>query len=393
MASPKLRPLISSLLRPRRNPISPSSSAPLLHLHPPLLHSSAAADAADGPAAAAEHPWPEWERFLQKLRSKGYFNDGPGPAAAAAEAWAETNRAKNACLKFARERFDILGSLPKHDIQAVVECGCPNLFPKVVNSAKRLRSLLKLDEGDVCSSCDLRGSCDKAYVIPKEDEGARTVDVVRILMSYAVNAAGPPEGEESIKENVQESVRKLLSEIILLSDTTIDPSLPKPILDPPSQKAPSQRISKQDDQSSGIEMKKGDWLCPSCNFLNFARNLRCLECKKAGPRKEERIIEMKLGDWTCPKCEFMNFARKKQCHRCEERRPKRQLIPGDWECPSCDFVNFRRNKVCIKCNCARPEAEEGGTQFEDYVLRRPLTSAKNNTFKFGDDECEVEGRR
>ncbi|OAY74015.1 Zinc finger protein VAR3, chloroplastic [Ananas comosus] len=315
MASPKLRPLISSLLRPRRNPISSSSSISILLFS---TSAAAAAAAADGPAAAAaEHPWPEWERFLEKLRSKGYFNDRPGPAAAA-EASAEMNRAKNACLKFARERFDILGfvsllkfpfpsrnlcigSLPKHDIQAVVECGCPNLFPKVVNSAKRLRSLLKLDEGDVCSSCDLRGSCDKAYVIPKEDEGARTVDVVRILMSYAVNAAGPPEGEESIKENVQESVRKLLSEIILLSDTTIDPSLPKPILDPPSQKAPSQRISKQDDQSSGIEMKKGDWLCPSCNFLNFARNLRCLECKKAGPRKEERIIEMKLGDWTCPK--------------------------------------------------------------------------------------------
>ncbi|OAY81086.1 Zinc finger protein VAR3, chloroplastic [Ananas comosus] len=257
MASPKLRPLISSLLRPRRNPIASSSSISIL-----LFSTSAAAD---GPAAAAEHPWPEWERFLEKLRSKGYFNDRPGPAAAGAaaaaadaEASAEMNRAKNACLKFARERFDILGSLPKHDIQAVVECGCPNLFPKVVNSAKRLRSLLKLDEGDVCSSCDLRGSCDKAYVIPKEDEGARTVDVVRILMSYAP----VPRREESIKENVQESVRKLLSEIILLSDTTIDPSLPKPILDPPSQKAPSQRISKQDDQSSGIEMKKGDWLCP-----------------------------------------------------------------------------------------------------------------------------------
>lgn len=36
------------------------------------------------------------------------------------------------------------------DIQAVVEGGCPNLLRKAVNSAKRLRAHLQLDEGDVC---------------------------------------------------------------------------------------------------------------------------------------------------------------------------------------------------------------------------------------------------
>lgn len=40
--------------------------------------------------------------------------------------------------------------LPTHDIQAVVEGGCPNLLRKAVNSAKRLRAHLQLDEGDVC---------------------------------------------------------------------------------------------------------------------------------------------------------------------------------------------------------------------------------------------------
>lgn len=39
--------------------------------------------------------------------------------------------------------------LPTHDIQAVVEGGCPNLLRKAVNSAKRLRAHLQLDEGDV----------------------------------------------------------------------------------------------------------------------------------------------------------------------------------------------------------------------------------------------------
>jgi hypothetical protein len=39
--------------------------------------------------------------------------------------------------------------LSSEDIQAVVEDGCPNLLRKAVNSAKRLRAHLRLDEGDV----------------------------------------------------------------------------------------------------------------------------------------------------------------------------------------------------------------------------------------------------
>lgn len=39
--------------------------------------------------------------------------------------------------------------LSTQDMQKVVEKGCPNLFRKVVNSAKRLRIHLNLDEGEV----------------------------------------------------------------------------------------------------------------------------------------------------------------------------------------------------------------------------------------------------
>lgn len=42
-------------------------------------------------------------------------------------------------------------SLSREHIQVVVECGCPSLFRKAVNSAKRLRATLGLDEGDVGS--------------------------------------------------------------------------------------------------------------------------------------------------------------------------------------------------------------------------------------------------
>lgn len=46
-------------------------------------------------------------------------------------------------------------SLSRQDIQTVVEKGCPNLFRKAVNSGKRLRVYVQLDEGDVSFSNNL----------------------------------------------------------------------------------------------------------------------------------------------------------------------------------------------------------------------------------------------
>jgi hypothetical protein len=72
-------------------------------------------------AVSAGHPWPEWGDFLEKLRAKGYFERPPPPGSDAAKSAAgdgevaadpyvlrDQNRVKNACLKFARERFDLL---------------------------------------------------------------------------------------------------------------------------------------------------------------------------------------------------------------------------------------------------------------------------------------------
>jgi len=127
--------------------------------HPGPLHSlrfcsavPAVVDVAADPAEAvvsAGHPWPEWGDFLDKLRAKGYFEqgrpssgvssgegtagDGDAAVAAASENAAaaasgnmvaaaadsavgsediypfrDENRVKNACLKFARDRYDLL---------------------------------------------------------------------------------------------------------------------------------------------------------------------------------------------------------------------------------------------------------------------------------------------
>ncbi|KAJ4762696.1 zinc finger (Ran-binding) family protein [Rhynchospora pubera] len=376
---------------------------------PRFCTSASAATAVDSTSAvlsdqeeaplAEGHPWPEWDSFLEKLRSKGYFErgrsieefeaEGETTVGAVEDATMETNRVKNACLKFGRERFDILSSLPMQDLRAVVECGCPSLFRKAVNSSKRLRAFLQIDEGDACGVCKLRGSCDRAYVAPKDEQGsARTVDVIRVLLTYALEPGNLSGGESFVQANVQESARSLLAELIKLSDTMIDPFLPRPVFhNAPITKGKAREPmtkSFRSGQSSGVEMKIGDWLCPKCNFHNFSRNMRCFRCNEDGSslvRPSE--LDMRPGDWSCPKCQYMNFARNRACLRCEEPH-KRELNFGEWECPSCYYVNFRRNQECRKCNCQRPEEADGG-QFIDRPWQRLKERSRDSTSKFGDD--------
>ncbi|XP_049367699.1 zinc finger protein VAR3, chloroplastic [Solanum verrucosum] len=339
------------------------------------------------------HPWPEWVAFVDRLKSKGYITekssstgeDGDGSI------YTDMNLLKDACLNFSRDRSDIFKKLSTQDMQKVVEKGCPNLFRKVVNSAKRLRIHLNLDEGEVCGACNFRGSCDRAYLILKESEGvARTVDIVRVLLVYAFDSAvisggAMPPGSELIEV----SARQLLSELVELSETPIDPDHPTP-----APKASPRKKQSVDSRTDGledvemkrrdltglegemskrnVEMKQGDWVCPQCTFMNFARNAQCLRCKSKGPSRDAPVVkEMKKGDWNCPQCTFMNFASNTKCLRCQEQRPKRQLNPGEWECPSCDFLNFRSNMACKKCTCERPKDAKTQSKYEQQLWTKP----------------------
>ncbi|XP_028054352.1 zinc finger protein VAR3, chloroplastic isoform X2 [Camellia sinensis] len=350
------------------------------------ISSSAAVDNISGnsletSSSDSHHPWPEWVAFVDRLQAKGYFAGNSSSAAAAEEEegedgggggfYKDMNVLKDASLSFARDRFDIFKSLSREDIQTVVGSGCPNLLRKAVNSAKRLRAYVRLDEGDVCSACNLRGSCDRAYVILKETEAeARTVDVVRILLFYALDPLVISGGEMPPgRALVEASARNLLSDLIVLSETSPNHTLPKAAVQASHKKDRSLNFIN-DEFSTDVEMKRGDWMCPKCSFMNFSRNVRCLKCKTEGPKRVSvDDVEMKKGDWNCPQCGFMNFASNRKCLRCREQRPKRQLNPGEWECPSCDFLNYRKNIVCLKCDCERPK--DVSTQYEDQLWHRP----------------------
>ncbi|XP_076906638.1 uncharacterized protein LOC143562828 isoform X2 [Bidens hawaiensis] len=413
------KPISSRTLRLRHCTLSSSNSA--------ITDETTFGESETSGDCEQKHPWGEWVNFVDRLKSKGYINEEAG-GSDMVSLYNDMTILKEACLSFGRDRFDLFKSLSMQDIQTLVEKGCPNINRKTVNSGKRLRSYLQLDEGDVCGICVFKGSCDRAYVILKDSESdARTVDIVRILLSYALDPSVGSGNKPSGAELVEASAKKLLLELTTLSDTRVDPGLQKPAaivarkarsveltereseLQKPVgnvvRKAQFVKITQRDSprdvemrrgdwlcpkcnflnfsrnkkcrecnedgpQNAGgnnIEMKKGDWNCPQCNFMNFWRNIRCLKCKTEGPKRVgTNDVEMKKGDWNCPPCQFMNFASNTKCFRYREKRPKRQ---GEWECPSCDFFNYAGNVVCRKCNCERPKDAEA--KYQEQIWRKP----------------------
>lgn len=325
------------------------------------------------------HPWPEWIELMERLAQQRYFDLGEPDEGCVASAVPmdlsevaeevgfdfsrDWTTVKNACMNFGRDRFDILKSLPRKDLQILVGHGCPSMDPKVVFSAKLIRKLVHLDEGDVCSSCNLRNLCSRGYILTRKEDEARTLDVMRILLIYGFDhVKGTVENKPLLKlKSVKTVIRKLIHEIAKLSAVPIDPNLPPPVIRKPPPKVkqppppPKKRVGRDD-----VEMKKGDWLCPKCDFMNFAKNTVCLQC--------------------------------------DAKRPKRQLLPGEWECPRCNFLNYRRNMSCFHCEHKRPPDEYTNSQMEANQsaprkrLERPARKSDvSNAWNFDFDDNESDG--
>lgn len=266
-------------------------------------------------------------------------------------------------MNFGRDRFDILRSLSRNDIQVLVGHGCPRMDSKVVFSGKLLRKYVHLDEGDVCSSCSLRSSCVKGYTLTHKEDEARTLDVMRILLTFGFDHVnGAVENKPLMKmKSVKTVVRKLLHEVVRLGTIPIDPNLSPPVIKKPPPKVkqpppqPKKRVGRDD-----VEMKRGDWLCHKCDFMNFAKNTVCLKC--------------------------------------DAKRPKRQLLPGEWECPKCNFLNYRRNMACFHCEHQRPPDEytenERQPRHAGPQMRMQMPSKMtevSNAWNFDFDDNESDG--
>ncbi|KAJ6354056.1 hypothetical protein OIU76_002979 [Salix suchowensis] len=234
------------------------------------------------------HPWPEWIELMERLVQQNFFY----PSRKVADNMVESTgldvsgvgnesdgdgvgidfnnfrAVQTACINFGKDRFDIFSFgkdqldimslvgrfhivviivadlvaemkfLSKQDIQILVGYGCPNVNKKVVFSSKLLRKHVHLDEGDVCSNCRLRSSCESGYLLTNKEDEARTIDLMRVLLAYGFDSInGSVTNTFLLKQKlVRTVVRKLLHEVAKLSAIPIDPNLPPPVIKGPPPK-------------------------------------------------------------------------------------------------------------------------------------------------------------
>ncbi|XP_014504810.1 zinc finger protein VAR3, chloroplastic-like [Vigna radiata var. radiata] len=248
-------------------------------------------------SSAYSSPSPEYSSFVSHISSAGYLSSLPDEAFTAAAQHLSYSflRDATACLAFARDRPNLLRLLSTRHIAAVVEHGSPFLFRDADDSVRKMKSFLSNGDANVLDT-----------------DRANTVDLMKFLLSYASDPYVPSEGNNLNERNLLESsVRNLFDELFKLSY-----SAPGSNSFDSVQSQMAGRFGYTKPPAQKIEMKRGDWICSRCNFMNFARNIKCLEC--------------------------------------DEARPKRQLAGGEWECPQCDFYNYGRNMSCLRCDCKRP---------------------------------------
>lgn len=107
----------------------------------------------------------------------------------------------------------------------------------------------------------MRGNCERAFVKAREDESGRTVDVMRLLLTYGLDAIiGSVENKPCLNREVKESVRKLLKEVIEFSSEEIDTE--EHSASTSGWISSKQGTAHQGQDQVNVPMKPGDWKCP-----------------------------------------------------------------------------------------------------------------------------------
>lgn len=92
----------------------------------------------------------------------------------------------------------------------------------------------------------------------------------------------------------------------------------------------------------------GDWFCPDCNEINFATRNICFRCNIKRPANIKRVQRdsrdykrrskgrnssshnhnnSRDDDWMCPMCQFSNWASRDQCFKCKNLKPAQPPMP------------------------------------------------------------------
>lgn len=135
--------------------------------------------------------------------------------------------------------------------------------------------------------------------------------------------------------------------------------------------------SFQVDSVHTVENEAGNpWNCRACGHTN-SKGYDPV-CDSCGTPKEEFPFAKK-GDFICLTCEHLNFGFRPSCMKCGADRPDGRTKKGhsvdgvgeDWKCPACSSRVFAPRTHCFVCNTEMPEFPE------IYDTPRPRSERRN----------------
>lgn len=124
----------------------------------------------------------------------------------------------------------------------------------------------------------------------------------------------------------------------------------------------------------------GDWHCPACGDLQFARNPTCRKCGAAKPfaiEDEQNRRHQHPGNWDCPACGDLQFARNRACRKCNTPKPKTGLEPKKWLFPESrrDNMVYVRNLVPCDWQQLKEHMSQAGDVKQVKILTQPACVA------------------
>ncbi|RLN40577.1 zinc finger protein VAR3, chloroplastic [Panicum miliaceum] len=168
---------------------------------------------------------------------------------------------------------------------------------------------------------------------------------MRIILTYGLDViTDNVENRACLNKTVKESIKSLLNDVVEVDSRGPGSSTAK---------------SAQRKGQLALPRKQGDWNCPKCDFLNFAKNIKCLRCDGEFQERYQLL------------------------HEDQEHLP---LKKGDWICKKCNYVNFKRNAFCLKCCWKRPKSLNSQDSIES---RDDLEHGRNPSISFVQDGVQL----
>ena len=101
----------------------------------------------------------------------------------------------------------------------------------------------------------------------------------------------------------------------------------------------SRSFDRRDNRRGG-DSQKEDWVCASCNNVNFSWRTECNSCGKS---KQGNVKEYKSS-----------FRDNNRSDNRPDRSRQENHGRNDWECPSCNNINFSFRTECNQCGKPKP---------------------------------------